>query len=109
MDADSWTLFKKLDSNDLQPTFLQNHPKHWVNDANYQKIKTVVSNLPVINDPAERTLGLVTEYHNSKSAPHSTEEKEKMYFVVHKYRYQQSSVRTSEERCTKTMLNTFEC
>ena len=55
---DSWTLFQFLD---LDSGFLEHPATKWKTLESYQKGKLVVSNLPVVNDAAERALGLAAD------------------------------------------------
>ena len=64
---DSWTLFHLLD---LDSGFFEHPATKWETSESYQKGKHVVSNLPVVNDAAERALGLAADT-NTKTAPKS--------------------------------------
>ena len=75
----------------------------WTDMACYQSIKQSVSNLVVINDPAERALGLLTEF-DRKSTPKSEEQRQYSYKIVKELRSQQLKVATSSERITKLSL-----
>lgn len=39
--------------------FLQTHPSQWKNDPIFCKMKSIVNNLQVVNDAAERAIGLI--------------------------------------------------
>lgn len=39
--------------------FLQSHPSEWKNDPVFSKMQSIVNNLQVVNDAAERAIGLI--------------------------------------------------
>jgi hypothetical protein len=45
--------------------FLHIHPSQWLNSSAYQKGKTIVEQLRIFNDSAERDVKLVEDYNNS--------------------------------------------
>ena len=57
----SMVMFNRLK---VEPTFLITPPKQWVQNANYNSIKTMLQNIQVVNDSAECALGLVTSYND---------------------------------------------
>ena len=70
-------------------------------------MQKLVNAIPVLNDPAERVLGLVTSYFNLKTTPKTDEEKQNLFRVVHHYRLQQKELSSSTERSTKKVLDKF--
>ena len=58
--SDSWTFFTLMGVN---PDFLHMPVSEWMNDESYLKIHEFVKTLSVVNDSAERALGLMTEFH----------------------------------------------
>ncbi|KAL5240912.1 hypothetical protein ACI65C_008322 [Semiaphis heraclei] len=44
---------------------LRIHPSEWLNSSAYQKGKTIIEQLKVVNDSAERGVKLVEDYNNS--------------------------------------------
>ena len=61
--SDSWTLFNLIG---VDPNFLHVPVSEWPTNENYKKIFDFVKNLSVVNDSAERALGLLTEFHMDK-------------------------------------------
>ena len=57
----SWTLLQLLD---LDSGFLEHPAKKWETLESYQIGKHVVYNLPVVNDAAERALGLAADHQH---------------------------------------------
>ncbi|KAL4082915.1 hypothetical protein QTP88_029569 [Uroleucon formosanum] len=45
--------------------FLHIHPSKWLNSSAYQKGKTIIEQLRIVNDSAERGVKLVEDYNNS--------------------------------------------
>jgi len=45
--------------------FLHIHPSEWLNSSAYQKGKTIIDQLKIVNDSAERGVKLVEDYNNS--------------------------------------------
>lgn len=46
-------------------SFLDLHPSCWPNNENYIRIKGIVQNVSVVNDPAERAIGLIKNLNNT--------------------------------------------
>ena len=68
---DSWTMFKLLKVNS---SFFNEPVAEWHTNTDYLHGQYVISNVPVVNDAAERALGLATEM-NTKQAPKSEDKK----------------------------------
>ena len=101
---DSWLTLDNLGVR----SFLEKHPKHWNKDPCFLKMQKLVDSIPVLNDPVERVLGLVTSYFNLKTTPKTDEEKQNLFRVVHHYRLQQKELSSSStERSTKKVLDKF--
>jgi len=45
--------------------FLQIHSSEWLNSSAYQKVKTIIKQLRIVNDSAERDVKFVEDYNNS--------------------------------------------
>ena len=101
---DSWTTLHKF--GELE--FIEKHPKQWRNDPSYQKMCDLVKSMPVINDSAERVLGLVSSYYSLKTTPKTVEQKQNLFKTIHHYRHQQRKLATSSERCTKHVMANFD-
>ena len=76
--SDSWTMFNLLE---ISSSFVNNPIKEWDTCDSYVHGKEVLSNLPVVNDAAERALGLATNM-NTNRAPKSKDQKQNRYKVV---------------------------
>ena len=98
--SDSWTMFELLEINS---SFLNDPVSEWNNCDSYLHGKDVLSNLPVVNDAAERALGLATEM-NTNRAPKSKDQKQDRYKVVKAVREQLNETKTSVEIVTKKGL-----
>ena len=61
--SDSWTFFDLIG---IVPSFLKLPVSKWHDDDSYQQIKEYVLCLNVVNDCAERALGVMTEFHMDK-------------------------------------------
>lgn len=48
--------------------FLKTHPSSWSENTNYQKTYRILKNLTVVNDPAERAIGLIKSINNTLTA-----------------------------------------
>ena len=60
---DSWTIFNCIG---VFPEFLKKNSHKWQTDDNYQYFYEQLKYIKVVNDSAERILGLVTEFHNNR-------------------------------------------
>ena len=104
---DTWTFLYLLDpsrSNNNSFSFLNHHPSNWNQMENYTTLLNVAKDLPVVNDAAERALGLVTEFRRS-SCPKTEEQKQYLFKVVKELRSQQLQQATSSERVTKASFS----
>lgn len=52
-------------------SFLDIHPSYWPNNENYKRIKEIVQNISVVNDPAERAIGLIKTVNNTLTKDHA--------------------------------------
>lgn len=48
--------------------FLDTPPDEWKNDSIFAKMHSIVNNLAVVNDPAERAIGLIKQLNNTRTA-----------------------------------------
>ena len=85
--------------------FIEQHPKNWEKEPSFLRMKSVIRSLPVVNDPAERALGLVTQFYGLKTTPCSVEKKQELFRIIHSHRLEQKKHATSSERCTKAVLS----
>lgn len=56
--------FHKILCGNENPTFLVKHPSEWPADNEYPKMGDIVHNLAVVNDAAERAIGLMKQFNN---------------------------------------------
>ena len=62
--SDSWTMFNLLE---ISSSFVNNPIQEWDTCDSYVHGKEVLSNLPVVNDAAERALGLASEMNTNRA------------------------------------------
>lgn len=74
-------LFKQFE---LPHNFMDKDPKLWESDESYRKCKSVLSDLKVVNDLAERGVALIQEYNNCLTR--SEEQKQYLLQVVENHR-----------------------
>ena len=86
--------------------FLKKPASKWSTCETYKHAVEAIKLLPVINDPAERVLGMATQMHG-QTMPKSEKDCQARYQVVHSVRKFQSSIATSSERVTKKNHNEF--
>ena len=83
---DSWTFFDLFCGS--QPEFLAKPVKQWRSDESYITLMEVVSPTKVVNDCAERVLGMVTDFHIDRIT-RSEEQKSYLFQVVKELRSRQ--------------------
>lgn len=83
----SFLLFKQFE---LPHTFMDKNPECWMSDENYQYCKTVLSDLKVVNDLAERGVALIQQYNNCLTR--SEEQKQYLLQVIEEHRKKFPSV-----------------
>ena len=66
-----------------------------------------MSNLPVVNDAAERALGIATNM-NTKTAPKSNDQRQDIYKIVKGLQEKFGKIATSTERVTKEALKSID-
>ena len=76
---DSWALFDLLG---IDSTFIKLPTIKWKTVKSFQNAKKAVSNLPFVNDAAERALGLATTINNARTASKNEEELQALYTVI---------------------------
>ena len=101
---DSWKMFSLLG---IDSEFLNIAVNKWTETSSYLKGKEIWSNLPVVNDAAERALGLATE-KNTNTAPKSDSQRQALYKVVKGLREKLSKLATSTEVVTKKSLTSVD-
>lgn len=67
ISAKTSKLFEIL-SGEENHQFLLEHPSKWINDPLYVVMQKIVKNLIVVNDPAERAIGLIKDLNNTITA-----------------------------------------
>ena len=98
--SDSWTMFNLLE---ISLSFVNNTIQEWDTCNRYVYSKVVLSNFTVVNDAAERALGLATEMNTNKT-PKSKDQKQDRYKVVKAVREELAKFKTSVETVTKKAL-----
>ena len=101
---DSWTLFNHLG---IDSSFIHLSVSDWNTSSSYLHGKKIISNLPVVNDAAERALGLATD-KNTKEAPRNENDLQDLYKVVKGVREKLGNLATSAETVTKKTLITVD-
>lgn len=101
---DSWRIFSLLE---IDPSFLKLPVSNWPTTETYLKAKEIVRNLPVVNDAAERALGLATDF-NTKTTPKSEKQLQALYKVVKGCRVKLQQLATSTEVVTKKLLESVQ-
>ena len=97
---DSWTLFDLLNAD---WPFLKVDPSQWNLNASYKKVEAQVQSLSVVNDAAERALGLLTSF-NTGRVTLDPEQHQLLLKMVSELTQTQLHVATSSERTTKKGL-----
>ena len=100
---DTKTLFDLLK---LDKDLLNTKVSMW-NSTLYQKNRSIIKQLSVVNDAAERALGLLTSLHG-QTMPKNEKLLQAKLKVVNQTRKVQAVIATSSERVTKKNLDTFE-
>ena len=101
---DSWKMFKLLG---IDPSFLKSSVVKWKESTSYLQGKEILSKLPVVNDAAERALGIAAE-ENTKTAPKSDFQWQNLYKVVKGLREMLNKFATSTEVVTKKALKSID-
>ena len=89
---DSWTIFKLLK---IDSSFINLSVTEQATSDSYCHGKEVLAKLPVINDAAERALGLATDKY-TKTAPKSEIQLQALYKVVNKGMREKLTTSTTE-------------
>ena len=97
---DSWSMFELLG---IDSSFVKLPVAQWPTSDSYRHGKEVVAKLPVINNAAERALGLATDLNTNK-APKSEAQLQALYRVVKGVREKLHGLATSTEVVTKKSL-----
>jgi hypothetical protein len=101
---DSWSMFELLG---IDSSFVKLPVAKWSKLESYSNGKDIVAKLPVVNDAAERSLGLATDVNTCK-APKSEEQLQALYRVVKGVREKLAGLATSTEVVTKKSLATVD-
>ena len=100
----SWTFFERFGV--AHPNFLSIPVPLWRTNPEYLQLQYTVSTLKVIDDAAERALGLLTEF-NTGTITKNENQKQYLYQVIRHTRKRNKEMATSRERITKRMLKTL--
>ena len=101
---DSWTMFQLLG---IDSSFVKCSVEEWEESNNYIYGKMVLSNLHVVNDAAERALGLATE-KNTRTAPKTDCQQQALFKVVKGICEKLSKFATSTDVVTKKALKSID-
>ena len=101
--SDSYRLFDLLK---LNKNLLNIPVSKWNASNGYEHAVNRIKNLPVVNDAAERALGMATKLHGP-TMPKDEEHLQARYKVVDASRKTQGSIATSTERVTKKISPSF--
>ena len=97
---DSWTIFNLLN---IECSFLKMDPSGWSRNTSYKKAQMLVQSLNVVNDAAERSLGLLTAF-NTGTVTLDPTQRQILFKMVSDLRHGQLEIATSSERVTKKGL-----
>ena len=101
--SDSYRLFDLLK---LNMNLLNIPDSKWNAPNGYEHAVNRIKNLPVVNDAAERALGMATKLDGTRM-PKDEEHLQARYKVVDASRKTQGSIATSTERVTKKNITKF--
>ena len=103
IDPESWLLFELINK---QRVFLSKPASIWEKDKDCIRIKSQLLHLKVVTDSSKRTLGFITDYHQSVVAKSQTR-KQFLYPVVKHLSEKQNSLllKPNAERCTKKIMS----
>ena len=93
LGPESWLLFNKLDLSDSDMEWLELDPDEWELATGYRRFRDFVRNLTIVNDPAERGVGLVKQYIASFQNEASCQDN---LLVVAKHR---NTVKKNSKKC----------
>ena len=99
---DSWTFFEL---SGVEPTFLSKPVAEWAADESYDKLSTLAKSIKVINDSAERALGMLTEYHLNKITKNEEQRQHLLQCVKEMRKRQKGLLKDGKgERCNKKIM-----
>ena len=98
-------MFKHLG---IDSSFVKYPVREWEKCSSYLHGKQILSNLPVVNDTAERALGIATE-KNTKTTPKTDDQQQDAFKIVKGMQEKLGIVATSTERVTKKALKSIDC
>ena len=101
---DSWTLFGlfRVEAED----FLVKPVKEWDDNPIFLQLNSIVKQLKVVNDSAERILGMVTDFHMDKIT-RNEDQRQYLLQVQKELRHRHKSLLLKPgktERCTKRII-----
>lgn len=98
---DSFTFFELYG---VEPSFLGEPVKSWDSNTDFRALQGMVRETTVVNDCAERALGLLTEFNTGTVTKDETQ-RQALLQVVRHMRKQQKAASSSTERCTKATIS----
>ena len=97
---DSWTFFRLFD---VEPTFLYKPVIQWSIDDTFKKLSPIVRATKVVNDSAERALGMITNFHLDRIT-RSEEQKQVQNEIRIRQKGLMNSLEGRFERCKKRII-----
>ena len=97
---DSWTFFRLFD---VEPTFLYKPVIQWSIDDTFKKLSPIVRATKVVNDSAERALGMITNFHLDRIT-RSEEQKQVQNEIRIRQKELMNSLEGRFERCKKRII-----
>lgn len=96
--------FNIIANDENEYDFLKKNPLTWETTPSYIKMKKTIKNLMVVNDPAERAIGLVKTVNNTVTK--STDQQNYLIQVIEDYR--KSHPKTHPNTTKKTLLENLQ-
>lgn len=81
--------------------FINQHPSQWKQDDEYKKLKEIANGLSVVNDPAERAIGLITEFNASVTRDETQKQFLMQVVENHRQQFPSTSSASIKEQLTK--------
>ena len=88
---------------DVEPTFLYKPVIQWSIDDTFKKLSPIVRATKVVNDSAERALGMITNFHLDRIT-RSEEQKQVQNEIRIRQKGLMNSLEGKFERCTKRII-----
>lgn len=93
ISSETINFFKIIGKEEIKIDFYCENPDKWNENPQYSRLKKVARSLCVVNDPAERAVGLISDFN--ASATSNEEQKQYLLQVIEKHRRDFPSTSTS--------------